>query len=85
MRLTTSPSKFRCSGPSVRLRIWQVDPLGVPTDRATFPDVIVPSNAPVWSINVPTKVPVRTSVPFLTPKPCGLSVPVNTPVPPLAS
>ena len=85
MRLTTRPSRFKCSGPSVRLRIWHVDPLGVATGRATFPDVIVPSKAPVWSVNVPTKVPMRTRVPFLTPKLCGLKVPENTPVPPVAS
>jgi hypothetical protein len=85
LRLTTRPSRFKCNGPSVRFRIWHVDPLGVATGRATFPDVIVPSNAPVWSVNVPTKVPMSTSVPFLTPKLCGLNVPENTPVPPVES
>jgi hypothetical protein len=62
-----------------------VDPLGVPTGRATFPEVIVPSKAPVWSVKVPAKVPIRTRVPFLTPKLCGFNVPANTPVPPLES
>src|ERR1700759_680745 len=84
LRVTTSPSRFRLSGPRTRLSTWQ--PTAALAARLVFTESVtvwftVPSEVPLASVSVPLSTPVARSTPFTTLNFCGVNVPLNLPVP----